>query len=135
MLSLLTVGILPGKAHRWWLGRAHGGLSSVRDPHGFSLRGLMLCPAPERTMTAEGILQPPRWKELFHVAMLELDSTKLPSLLDDAINSVLDQIEETRTHLELEELNNALNGLRSRRQVVSSLKSGRVPSPDQTKAA
>jgi hypothetical protein len=86
-------------------------------------------------MTTESIPGPLRWKELYHVAMLESDSTKLPSLLDDAINAVLDQIEETLTHGELEELNHALNGLRSRRKEVSCPKSGRVHSPDQTKAA
>lgn len=86
-------------------------------------------------MTAEGILQPPKWMELYHIAMLELDSTKLPSLLDDAINAVLDQIEETRTHRELEELNSALNRLRSRRKEVSSSKGGRPDGSDQAKAA
>ena len=85
-------------------------------------------------MTTEAIAGPLRWKELHHVAMLESDSTQLPSLLDDAINAVLDQIEETLTHGELEELNRALNGLRSRRKEVSARR-GRVLSPDQTKAA
>ena len=86
-------------------------------------------------MTIEAIAGPLRWKELHHVAMLESDSTQLPSLLDDAINAVLDQIEETLTHGELEELNRALNGLRSRRKEVSWSRSGQVLSPDQTKAA
>ena len=86
-------------------------------------------------MTTEGILRPLRWKGLYRVAMLESDCTKSPPLLDDAINAVLDQIEETLTHGELEELNNALNGLRSRRKEVNCSKSGRDHSPNQTKAA
>ena len=80
-------------------------------------------------MTTKGISRPLRWRELYHVAMLESDCTKLPSLLDDAINAVLDQIEETLTYRELEELNDALNGLRSRRIEVNCSKRGRVRSP------
>lgn len=86
-------------------------------------------------MTTKGISRPLRWRELYHVAMLESDCTKLPSLLDDAINAVLDQIEETLTYRELEELNDALNGLRSRRIEVNCSKRGRGHSPTQTKAA
>jgi hypothetical protein len=86
-------------------------------------------------MAAGGIAKPLRWKELYQVAMRESDWTKLAPLLDDAINAVLDQIEETRTAIELEDLNNALNGLRSRRRVVSCSENGRNDSPDQTKAA
>ena len=86
-------------------------------------------------MPTEGIPRPLRWKELYQGAMLESDRTKLPALLDDAVNAVLDQIEETRTHHELEDLNNALNSLRSRRKEVSCSESGRTDSSDQTKAA
>ena len=63
-------------------------------------------------MTSKGIPRPLIWSELYHVAMLESDQTKLPPLLDGAINAVLDQIEETVTYSELEELNNVLNRLR-----------------------
>jgi predicted house-cleaning noncanonical NTP pyrophosphatase (MazG superfamily) len=86
-------------------------------------------------MTAQGIPRPLRWMGLYHVVMLESDSTKLSPLLDEAINAVLDEIEETLTDGELEELNDALNGLRSRRREVKYSKSGRLGSPDQTKAA
>jgi hypothetical protein len=84
-------------------------------------------------MNSEGVSRLPRWKELYHVAILECDWTKLPPLLEEAINAVLDQIDETLTDGELEELNNALNGLRSRRREVYCF--GRVDRPDQTKAA
>jgi hypothetical protein len=94
-----------------------------------------LTPNAEGIMTTEGIPRPLRWKGLYHVAMLESDRTKLPSLLDDAVNAVLDQIEETLTHGELEELNTALNGLRSRRKEANSLKRGRDHSPNQTTTA
>ena len=80
-------------------------------------------------MMTEGISRPLRWKELCQAAMLESDWTKLPPLLEDAINAVLDQIEITVTGGELEELNSVLNGLRSRRR------ESRVDSPSQTKAA
>jgi len=87
-------------------------------------------------MTTKGIPRPLSWRELFyHVAMLESDQTKLPPLLDDAINAVLDQIEETITYGELEELNNALNGLRSRRKVVACGRSGRTGNSDEPNAA
>jgi hypothetical protein len=67
--------------------------------------------------------------------MREPDSNKSSSLLDDAINAVLDQIEETCTHRELEELNNALNGLRSRRKQVRSSKGARIQRSAPTRAA
>ena len=66
---------------------------------------------------------------------MESDWTKLPPLLEDAINAVLDQIEITVNGGELEELNSVLNGLRSRRRVSSCAKRERVDSPSQTKAA
>jgi hypothetical protein len=86
-------------------------------------------------MTTEGIPRSLRWKGLYHVAMLEADCTKLPPLLDDAINAVLDQIDETLTHGALEELNAALNDLRSLRKMIDGSKRERDHSLDQTKAA
>jgi hypothetical protein len=97
---------------------------------------VVLFPDPEGIVTVEAI--PARrltWKELYLVAMLEPDSNKSPSLLDDAINAVLDQIEETCSHRELEELNNALNGLRSHRKQVCASTGARIQRPDPTKAA
>jgi hypothetical protein len=49
---------------------------------------------PEGIVTIGAIQGRLTWKELHLVAMLEPDSNKSPSLLDDAINAVLDQIEE-----------------------------------------
>jgi hypothetical protein len=86
-------------------------------------------------MATKGIPRPLIWRELYHVAMLESDQTKLPQLLDDATNAVLDQIEETITYGELEDLNNALNCLRSRRKAVTCGRSGRTGNSDQPKAA
>jgi len=81
-------------------------------------------------MTTKGIPRPLSWRKLYHVAMLESDQTKLPPLLDDAINAVLDQIGETITYGELEELNNALNCLRSRLKAVTCGRSGRTGNSD-----
>jgi Lhr-like helicase len=85
-------------------------------------------------MTTEGV-RPPMWKELYHVAMLEPDLTKLAPLLADAINVVLDEIEETVTDDKVEELNSALNRLRSRRKEIDSWRHGRIDTPEQPKAA
>jgi hypothetical protein len=74
------------------------------------------------------------WRELYLTAMLESDWNKLQPLLEDAINEVLDQIEEARTRREIEELNNALNGLRSRRRQVVSWRA-QCCNLDQPKAA
>lgn len=76
-------------------------------------------------MTNESNLQSPRWRELYGATMMESDRTKLPPLLDVAINAVLDEIEGTFADGELEELNEALHILRSRRKEVGSCKSER----------
>jgi hypothetical protein len=86
-------------------------------------------------MTSEDISRPLKWNDLYRVAMLESDRTQWSPLLEEAINAVLDRIEETASQGELELLNNALNGLRSRRKEVSLLMSGRTDSADRTKAA
>lgn len=86
-------------------------------------------------MTTEGIPRPLRWKGLYHVAMLHSHYTKSPSLFDDAINAVLDEIEETFTQGELEELNNALNEMRSRRKAVNRSQTGRDHNRNQIRAA
>jgi hypothetical protein len=86
-------------------------------------------------MTTKSIPRPLIWSELYHAAMLESDETRLPSLLDNAINAVLDQIEETIIYDELEELNNTLNRLRSRRKAFTREKIGRAGNSDEPKAA
>ncbi len=67
--------------------------------------------------------------------MLESDEIRLPPLLDEAINLILDQIEETISYGELGELNSALNCLRSRRKGIPSGRSGRAGNLDEPKAA
>ena len=85
-------------------------------------------------MTNEGNLQMLRWRELYRASMMESDRIKLPPLLDAAINAVLDEIEDAFANGELEELNKALNILRSRRKEVSACKSERT-SCDKPRAA
>jgi len=73
-------------------------------------------------MTTEGIAHAPRWKELYRQAMLETDLAKLPSIIADAHNALLDRIEEALIKpvpAEREELNDALNGLRCLRQELN----------------
>ena len=64
------------------------------------------------------IPQSMRWKDLYDIAMEESNTTRLPLLLDDAINAVLDQIEDTLTQprRQLTELNSALADLQLRRK-------------------
>ena len=82
-------------------------------------------------MTNERIAPPQSWKRLYHAATLEIDATKSSSLLDDAINAILDQIERTVAQGDLDELNDALGRLRSRRH----LNRQRLEGPDTPQAA
>ena len=55
------------------------------------------------------------WKELYQLAMLELDPKKLPSVIANANDAILDRIEQTDRNAlggELSQLNDALNNLR-----------------------
>ena len=58
----------------------------------------------------------PDWKELYQLAVLELDPAKLPQRVCEARNAILDRIEETHTkpfpYDERQQLNAALSGLR-----------------------
>ena len=87
-------------------------------------------------MTTRAVPEPVGWRELYQAAMLESDRSKLPTVLDDAINAILDRLDDAFIEIsgELEELNDALNKLRSRRREVTSFKSGRASS-DQPAAA
>ena len=69
-------------------------------------------------MTGECASRPPSWADLYHLAMSGTDPTYLPTLLDNAIAEILDQMEETQTPEGLEEMNHALNRLRQRREYV-----------------
>jgi len=58
---------------------------------------------------------PLTWRELYQLAMLELDPTKLPSAIANANDAILDTIEQTDRRAlggELSRLNDALNNLR-----------------------
>ena len=67
-------------------------------------------------MTAAGARRPPDWTELYQLALLELDFTRLEQRIYDARNAILDRIEETNTkpfpYDERQQLTDALNGLR-----------------------
>jgi hypothetical protein len=74
------------------------------------------------------------WKRRYHLATLAGNSAR-QSMLEDAINAILDQIEKVRIQRDLDELNTALNVLRSRRKGAGHSKSGRSDSSHPTKAA
>ena len=65
-------------------------------------------------MTTDARL-PLTWRELYQLALLELDPTKLPSAIANANDAILDTIEQTDRYAlggELPRLNDALNNLR-----------------------
>jgi hypothetical protein len=80
------------------------------------------CSQPERLSVADSINSFPRsasidsqWKQLYESAILELDSTKMPSRIAEARRAILDRAEETLSYPASDEnraLNNALHGLR-----------------------
>ena len=67
-------------------------------------------------MTAAGVPRPPDWTELYQLAVLELDPTRLTQRISDARNAIVDRVEETHTkplpYEERQQLTDALNGLR-----------------------
>jgi hypothetical protein len=69
--------------------------------------------------------------------MEESDSTKLPLLLHQAINAVLDQIEQilTKPRGELVELNRALASLQLRRKELNHRDQGGAKGTNRPKAA
>jgi hypothetical protein len=48
-------------------------------------------------MTAAGAPRPPDWTELYQLAVMEFDPTRLVQRISDARNAILDRIEETHT--------------------------------------
>ena len=86
-------------------------------------------------MAKGDIPQLTRWKDLYEVAVDESNTARLPLLLDDAINAVLDQIEDTltRPRRQLTELNSALADLKLRRKQLAH--HGEANSLDNRKAA
>jgi len=77
-----------------------------------------------------------KWTKLYQEAMAESNPNKLPWLIDDAIEAVLDQIEDTftRPNSQHSDLTIALNELRSRRREIDSFKS-RTGDQSKPKAA
>jgi len=71
-------------------------------------------------MTIDGVPRAPDWKELYQLAVIELDPAKLSHRVSDARNAILDRIQETISvashYQERQELADALNGLRVLRQ-------------------
>jgi hypothetical protein len=66
-----------------------------------------------------------QWKQLYESAILELDSTKMPSRIAEARRAILDRAEETLTYPSSDEnraLNNALHALRLLEAVVAGEK-------------
>ncbi len=67
-------------------------------------------------MTTDGVPRAPDWKELYQLAVIELDPAKLSHRVSDARNAILDRIQETISvashYQERQELADALNGLR-----------------------
>jgi hypothetical protein len=64
------------------------------------------------------------WKKFYRLAVIEIDSAKLPSRISDARKSILDRIEETlwtpTRYDERQELRDALNSLHTLQQVLES---------------
>ena len=71
-------------------------------------------------MTTVGTPRPPDWKDLYQLAVIELDPAKLSHRISDARNAILDRIQETISvaahYQERQELTDALNGLRTVQQ-------------------
>jgi hypothetical protein len=78
-----------------------------------------------------------KWTKLYREAMEESNPTKLPRLLDEAIDAVCDQIEDTlsRPNSQQGELSRALNELRSRRRAVFVMKNHETVGPRKPEAA
>ena len=71
-------------------------------------------------MTTDGVPHAPDWKELYQLAVIELDPAKLSNRITDARNAIFERIQETISvaahYQERQELTDALNGLRVLRQ-------------------
>jgi len=67
-------------------------------------------------MDTDGVTRTPDWKDLYQLAVVELDPTKLPQRITDARTVILDRIQETLAkpshYQERQELSDALNSLR-----------------------
>jgi len=65
-------------------------------------------------MNTDGAPRPPDWKELYRLAVIEVDTANLGQRISDARNAILDRLQENHTnahYMERQELTDALNGL------------------------
>src|SRR5258705_1493286 len=72
-------------------------------------------PSLKGIMSTYSASRPPDWKDLYQLAVIELDPAKLSNRITDARNAILDRIQETISvahYQERQELTDALNGLR-----------------------
>jgi len=68
------------------------------------------------------MIRPPIWKQLYQVALMECDCTKIPKRLEDARHAILDRVEDLLTCPATEEqraLQDAYRYLRSLEQNLS----------------
>ena len=67
-------------------------------------------------MTTDGVPRPPDWKDLYQLAVIELDPAKLRQKIADSRNAIVSRVAETLAtrgdYREHQELTDALNGLR-----------------------
>ena len=67
-------------------------------------------------MGTDGTPRPPDWKNLYQLAIVEADPSKLPQRITDARKAILDKVSETVAnrydYQESQELTDALFGLR-----------------------
>ena len=80
-------------------------------------------------MTTDGVPRPLNWKELYQLAMLEMDPAKVPSAITKANDAILDTIERIDRNAfghELSALNDALNGLRRSRSRTGYIQSQQI---------
>jgi hypothetical protein len=77
-------------------------------------------------MATDGTSNLLRWQELYQLAMVELDGTKLPQRIAIAHEAILDRIQESLTTAsanERQQLHDALHGLRILRQEINAWQS------------
>ena len=71
-------------------------------------------------MATDGTARMSDWKDLYQLAVTELNPARLPQRITEARNAILNRIAETATkphdYHETQELSDALNGLRVLRQ-------------------
>jgi len=86
----------------------------------FERRRIVLSPPRGFIMHSDGNPRPADWTELYQLAVLESDPTRLPQRISEARTAILDRIEETLTkpypYQERQQLTDALNSLRAVQQ-------------------